>query len=101
MMTTIYKEIQVMTARVARWRGMNYVVRYSNPNKPQTGTDPNSALAALNDQVIYADPSNDITNDVVYYLNKTYEKTASPAATARPAARRPGPLRMGRQPAGN
>ena len=26
-MSTIYKEIQGMTARVAKWRGMNYVLR--------------------------------------------------------------------------
>ncbi|MGP0064570.1 MAG: OmpH family outer membrane protein [Isosphaeraceae bacterium] len=100
MMSTIYKEIQGMTGSVARWRGMTYVLRATNPKKPTTGaTDPNSVMAAMNDQVIYADPRNDITNDVVYYLNKTYEKTASPAGTTKPAARRAGA--EGLAPSGN
>jgi Skp family chaperone for outer membrane proteins len=101
MMATIYKEIQGMTARVARWHGMNYVLRASNPNKTAAGMDPNSVMATMNEQVVYADPTNDITNDVVYYLNKTYEKTATPAATPRPAARRPGAPADGGQPAVN
>ena len=100
MMATIYKEIQGMTARVAKWRGMNYVLRATNPRKP-VGADPNTVMATMNDQVIYADPSNDITQDVVYYLNKTYEKTASPAAAPKASARRPGTPGDGSQPAGN
>ena len=102
MMSTLYKEIQGMTARVAKWHGMNYVLRATSAKKPMPGTDPNSVMAAMNDQVIYCDPANDITNDVVYYLNKTYEKTASPVGAPKPAAtRRPGALGEGSQPVGN
>jgi hypothetical protein len=39
--------------------------------------------------VIYADPSNDITNDVVYNLNRMYKATGGPApkgSAAAPAA---------------
>jgi Skp family chaperone for outer membrane proteins len=101
MMSTIYKEIQGMTGRVAAWRGMNYVLRATNPKKPMGATDPNSVMAAMNDQVIYADPRNDITSDVVHYLNMTYQKTATPVAAPKAAARRPGALGDGSQPAVN
>jgi Skp family chaperone for outer membrane proteins len=101
MMSTIYKEIQGMTGRVATWRGMNYVLRATNPKKPTGATDPNTVMAAMNDQVIYADPRNDITNDVVHYLNMTYQKTATPVNAPRPAARRPAAPGEGSQPAGN
>ncbi len=90
MMATIYKEIQGATARVARWRGMNYVLRASDPHKPQAGTDPNSVMASMNETVVYADPSNDITKDVVYFLNRWYEGTKNTGAASKPAARRPG-----------
>ncbi len=105
MMSTIYKEIQGMTARVANWRGMNYILKTTNPNKPASGTDPNSVMAAFSDPVLYADPKNDITLDVVKYLNQMYAATANPngAAPKAAAARRPGTggAVEGAQPAGN
>jgi outer membrane protein len=85
---TLYKEIQAMVARVAQWRGMTYVMRVSNA--PPSGTEPNSVLAALNNTMVYADPRNDITNDVVYYLNRTYQATAAPAPTTKASLRQPG-----------
>jgi outer membrane protein len=86
-MATLYKEVQAMVARVAVWRKMTYVVQVSNA--PITGTDPNSVMAAINRTMVYADPSNDITNDVVMYLNHYYKAVANPSptpkATNRPA----------------
>ncbi len=63
-MATLYKEIQEMVKRIAQWRKMNYVVKVSN--QPITGTDPNSVMAAISSTLVYADPRNDITNDVIY-----------------------------------
>jgi outer membrane protein len=68
---TIYKEIQTMVARVAKYRGMTYVLRTSND--PISGADPQSSMVAIQRTVVYADPSNDITNDVVTYLNRQYK----------------------------
>jgi Skp family chaperone for outer membrane proteins len=84
-MATLYKEIQAMVARVAQWRGMTYVVKVSN--RPITGTDPNSVMAAMGEAMIYADPRNDITNDVVHYLNYYYKATANPTPAAAPPGR--------------
>jgi outer membrane protein len=95
-MATLYKEIQAMVARVAQWRGMTYVVKVSST--PVAGTDPNSVLAALNNTMVYADPRNDITNDVVHYLNRMYQATASPGAAAKTSTRQPAATTV--QPAG-
>jgi outer membrane protein len=84
-MATLYKETQAMVARVAQWRGMTYIVKVSS--QPITGNDPNSVLAAISEPMVYADPRNDITNDVVHYLNRMYQATAGarPPAAAAPA----------------
>ena len=96
-MATLYKEIQEMVKKVAQWRKMNYVVKVSN--QPITGTDPNSVMAAISSTLVYADTRNDITNDVIYNLNRFYKATAAPRDQARrrrprrPASRPPIPLR--------
>ena len=72
-MATLYKEIQAMVARVAQWRKMTYVVKVSN--QPISGSNPNSVMAAMANTMVYADPRNDVTNDVVYNLNRLYKAT--------------------------
>ena len=93
---TIYKEVQLMVTAIAQWRKMNYVVRVTNIQP--TGTDPNSVMAALQNTIIYADPRNDITNDVIYNLNRRYKATAAPASggTNAPAAAAPQPANPAR-----
>lgn len=78
----LYREIQSMTARVAAWRGMNYVVKVSN--KPLVASDPNTVMAAMSRTVVYSDPRNDITQHVVQFLNQEYRKASGTAA--RPTA---------------
>ncbi len=77
-MATLYKEVQAMVARVAQWRKMTYVVKVSN--QPISGSNPNSVMAAMANTMVYADPRNDITNDVVYNLNRMYKATGGAAA---------------------
>jgi len=88
-MATLYKEVQAMVARIAKWRKMTYIVKVSN--QPISGSNPNSVMAAMANTMVYADPTNDITNDVVYNLNRIYKATGGPsvkgsAATSAPAA---------------
>jgi outer membrane protein len=85
-MATLYKEVQAMVALIAQWRKLNYVFRINN--QPISGSDPNSVMAAISSNVVYADPRNDITNDVVHNLNRRYQATASPTtkATSRAAS---------------
>jgi outer membrane protein len=95
---TIYKEVQLMVTAIAQWRKMNYVVRVTNLQP--AGADPNSVMAALQNTMIYFDPRNDITNDVIFNLNRRYKavanspagsanNSAKPAASAPPAANAP------------
>jgi Skp family chaperone for outer membrane proteins len=75
-MATLYKEIQAMVAMIAQWRKMNYIMKVSN--QPITGNDPNSVMGAISSTVVYADPRNDITSDVVHNLNRFYHSAQSP-----------------------
>jgi outer membrane protein len=76
-MATLYKEVQAMVARIAKWKKMTYIVKVSN--QPISGSNPNSVMAAMANTMVYADPTNDITNDVVYNLNRIYKATGGPS----------------------
>jgi Skp family chaperone for outer membrane proteins len=90
---TIYKEVQLMVTAWAQHRKMNYVVRVTNLQP--SGSDPNSVMAALQNTMVYYDPRNDITNDVIFNLNRRYKallenpaprgSNAAKSATAQPA----------------
>ncbi len=90
-MATLYKEIQAMVARIAQWRRLNYVVKISN--QPISGTDPNSVMGAISSTMVYADPRNDITSDVVHNLNRVYQATIS--STPKASNRMPGAASAG------
>lgn len=90
-MATLYKEIQVMVQKIAEQRRFNYIVRVSN--QPITGSNPNSVMAAMSNTMVYSDPRNDITADVVHNLNKWY------AAVGGRAAKPAGEAAAGAQPA--
>lgn len=95
-MATLYKEVQAYAKWVAQHRGITHVM--SAANTPPSGSDPNTVLAAVNRPVIYSDPANDITNDVVYYLNQSYQKLGKPAD--KPAVARQPLQQQQQQPAG-
>lgn len=80
MLATLYKEIQSMVTRVAKQRQLTYVLKVSN--EPITGADPNSAMRAIERSVVYADTKNDITADVVKYLNYEYHAAGGPVPKA-------------------
>ena len=86
-MATLYKEVQAMVARIAQWKKMTYIVKVSN--QPISGSNPNSVMAAMANTVVYADARNDITNDVVYNLNRIYKATGGGASLKGSAAATP------------
>lgn len=96
-LATLYKEIQDMAGRVAHLRKMTYILKVSNQSI--SGGDPKSVMAAMSSTVIYSDAQNDISSEVIAYLNRQYRinggqppKSAAPATaraaqpTAAPAA---------------
>ena len=82
-MAILYQEVQAYAGWVAKQRGITHVMVASSARP--SGSDPNSVLAAVNRPVIYSDPRNDITDDVILYLNQTYNKMGKQAE--KPAAR--------------
>ena len=97
MMATLYKEVQAMVSKVAEWRKMNYIVKISN--QPVSGANPNSVMAAISSTIVYADPPNDITNDVTHNLNLFYKRPRvlpRPRGRGDPAAGIPGAARRSR-----
>jgi Skp family chaperone for outer membrane proteins len=79
MMATLYKEVQTMVSRVAEMRKMNYIVKISN--QPVSGANPNSVMAAISSTMVYADPRNDITADVIHNLNLVYKRAMGASTT--------------------
>jgi Skp family chaperone for outer membrane proteins len=88
-MAILYQEVEAYAGWVAKQRGITHVMVASSARP--SGSDPNSVLAAVNRPVIFADRRNDITEDVITYLNQTYNKmgkqTEKPAGRQQPANR--------------
>jgi len=98
----LYQEIQRMTEAVAKQRHLNMVVRISG--EPVTASEPNSVMSAMSRTIVFADPSLDITDRVIYYLNQMYDKANAgrPAATnaaAKPATAAAKPAATAAKPA--
>lgn len=89
-LANLYNEVSQMTSAVARQRKLTFVVKISS--EPVQGDDPQTVMAAMAKTIVFNDPSADITNDVIRYLNYNYEKTkattdaqATPASATAPA----------------
>jgi Skp family chaperone for outer membrane proteins len=68
---TFYQEIQQTVAALAKAKGLNYVVKVS-PG-PHSDSEPNDVVTALNRSVVYADPRNDLTEEVIRDLNRKFK----------------------------
>jgi RNA polymerase sigma factor (sigma-70 family) len=76
-MATLFGEIQETITSVARAKGLDTVVKVS-PG-PQPDADPNTVHAALNRSVLYANPRNDITDEVIRELNRRFDASGDKA----------------------
>jgi RNA polymerase sigma factor (sigma-70 family) len=68
---TLYNEIQESVAALAKAKGLAYVVKVS-PG-PRADSEPNDVSTAVNRSFVYADPRNDLTEEVIRDLNRRYE----------------------------
>ena len=59
-------------------------------NQAPNGADPNSVMAAFQNTMVYFDPRNDITNDVIFNLNRRYKAVANPSQPEAPPPQPPG-----------
>jgi RNA polymerase sigma factor (sigma-70 family) len=77
-MATLLEEIQDVVADTARTRGLDYVVKVSA--NPRPDAEPNDVYAAMNRSVLYANPRNDITEEVIRELNRRFEAAGEKAS---------------------
>ena len=66
-----YEEIQETVAVIAKAKGLTYVVKVSPGLRPDPM--PNDVTALLNCSVVYADPRNDLTEEVIRDLNQRFK----------------------------
>ena len=83
-MAGLYNEVTEVAKRIAQARKMTYVMKVTNQSP--NGTNPQSVMAAMANPMIYFDPINDITQDVIHNLNRVYKDAGGPIAKGTPAA---------------
>ena len=69
-MATFYREVQDTVAALAKVKGLTYVVKVGPRPRPDAQTD--DFLVAMNSSVVYADPWNDLTEEVIRDLNRKF-----------------------------
>ncbi len=73
MTATLYLEIQTTIAKVAKTRGLDYVVKASSGPVFLSDSNPNEVSDAMGRSVIYANPRNDLTEEVIHELNRKFK----------------------------
>lgn len=74
----IYIEVTQAVAKYAQIKGYTLVIRFSPKGAEQSET-PQAIVDSMNRQVIYHRPNDDITDNVLYFLNNQYKSTRAPA----------------------
>ncbi len=77
----LLEDIEQAIAAVARAKGLNYVIKVLPGLKPDS--EPNDVMTALNRSVLYADPRNDITEEVIRTLNQKYRAIGAKTSKSR------------------
>jgi RNA polymerase sigma factor (sigma-70 family) len=70
-MASLLQEIQEMIATVAKAKRLNYIVKVAP--EPKIDANPNDVMTALGRSILYADPRNDITEEVIGDLNQRFQ----------------------------
>ena len=69
----VYLEVQEAVKKFSEYQGYDMVIRF-NSTKLEDQDNPQAVLQQMNRQVVYHNPSDNITNVIVKYLNSQYEK---------------------------
>jgi len=78
----VYMEVQSAVKMYAEYYKYTLVLRFNRTELSQED-DARGVINGMNRQVVYHNPENDITDAVLEYLNKKYQKTAAaPGATS-------------------
>ena len=76
----VYMEVQKATNDYSKYYKYTLVLRFSREDTT-AATDPQKILQGLNKQVVYYQQNDDITDDILNYLNDTYRKSANAAGS--------------------
>lgn len=76
----IYMEVQKATGEYAAYYNYTLVLRF-NREEAQDSNDPQKIIQGLNRQVVFYQTNDDITDQILDYLNDKYAKTAGAPAT--------------------
>ncbi|MGE3316251.1 MAG: OmpH family outer membrane protein, partial [Planctomycetaceae bacterium] len=77
----IYLEVSDIVERYATKFDYTLVIRF-NRDDAESSDNPQEIMQRMNKQVVYFRASDDITDSVLEYLNKTYNRTAAGSAPA-------------------
>lgn len=81
---TCYREVLDAVNKYAAIYKYTLIIRYSREDAPQDD-DPQKVMQALQRQVVFNRPEDDITDPVLNYLNKQYKSTGGAAPAPRSA----------------
>jgi RNA polymerase sigma factor (sigma-70 family) len=74
-LATVYTEIQDTVAALAKDKGLTYVVKVAPA--PRTDSEHSEISSAVNNSVVYADPRNDLTEEVIAELNRRFHASGA------------------------
>jgi outer membrane protein len=82
---TVYLEVADAVQKYASHFNYTLVLRFTSDDVEGT-ENPEEVMRGLNKQVVYYRPNDDITNKIVSFLNRNYQKTAAqPSDSAAPS----------------
>ena len=84
---TVYLEVSEFVKKYAEWKQYTLVLRFERDD-PSKAQDLQQSLQQMNRQVVYFKPHDDISDDIVMYLNQAYERSASRPASPAAGTRR-------------
>lgn len=82
---TTYLEVADFVKKYAEWRHYTLVMRF-NRDEIDDSQNIQETMQQMNRQVIYYQPQDDISDEIIKYLNQAYQRTAGAGAAAVPRA---------------
>ncbi len=84
----VYDEVAYMVSRYAEARNYSLILRYQREPEDSDATveDPNQVMSRVNQLVVYHKDTDDITKEILTYMNQQYDRAQQAAGGGAPAA---------------
>ena len=83
---TVYQEVETAVQKYAKAFRYTLIMRFSRQNVAET-ENAQELMQSINRQVVYFRPEDDITTQILEYLNNEYSKTANASEIEKPATK--------------